>query len=422
MAELDYSILSTDQQNALKTFSDWWFSKKETTGNRFFKLGGLAGTGKTFLLKYILDTTGLKEDSVLWGAFTGKAALVMNRKGIPATTLHRMIYQIDQEELAKGKLVFYKKPELGENIELIVVDEASMVSEEIHNDLLSYEVPILYIGDYFQLPPVDSNFNLMEERNLNAKLSQIQRQALENPIIKWSMLVRERMRLPLGIEKNTIGRIYFDDIKESSFLNANQIICGKNATRIEANKDMRELLGFEGELPQKGEKLIVTRNNYAKGVINGQHIKLVNDAEKISSIAFNGSYVSEDEEDEWKNFSKVELTEADKKLLELDYQELSVAETTRKMNLELSLLNPFQHTDQFSARCYIPSEYKMTLDEMRSFIQSDYGYVITCHKAQGSEWPNVLVLDDGFGRGEIRDRWLYTAITRASQKLIIGIL
>ena len=415
--------LSKDQAKALKTFKDWWESLLNGgTGRKFFKLGGLAGTGKTYLLQFLLSTIGLEPEEVVWGAYTGKAALVMNRKGIPATTIHRMMYMLDEDEKKKGKLIFVKRDKLREGTRLVIIDEASMVSEEIHRDLLSFETPILYVGDYFQLPPVEGDFNLMTERGLDAKLSEIQRQALDSPIIKWSLWVREGKRLPFINDKGIVSHIDYDDLKISSMKAASQIITGKNKTRTRINMLMREEFGYEGDFPNVREKLIITRNNYPLGVINGQQIRVVSEAEKNNFLSFKMRFVNEYDYDAWLEHEKNKpATDSGKanvgapKLESIeDFYSLSL------LDLEGLDLNPYERQNNFSRRNYEDTDYKISQDEMKEYIQSDYGYCITCHKAQGSEWDNLLVIDDGLGRGEIRQRWLYTALTRASKRLILA--
>ena len=434
--DLDIGTLNVDQRNALTTFQDWWSSLHSSQGQveQFFKLGGLAGTGKTYLLQYILGALGPVEtslpgplqgslideekDGILWGAYTGKAALVMNRKGIPATTIHRMLYQVDEEKLKKGELVFTKRDALPEGTRLVVIDEASMVTEEIHNDLLSMNVPILYVGDYFQLPPVEGTFNLMLEEGLNARLQQIQRQALDSPIIKWSMWAREGRRLPMTNDRSTVLHSYYDDIPTSSLLAADQIIVGKNKTRIELNGVMRQELGFTDTLPMVGERLIITKNNYVRGVINGQQIRITKLNGQSTPLSTSVSYTDEDNyqaylDHEQKMLNKP-VTPSENKTDDSTYEEWL------ELMGDMLNANPYERTHDFSLRSYKDTGYAVTMDEMREYVQSDYGYAITCHKAQGSEWGKVVVIDDNFGRGEVRQRWLYTAITRASQGLIIA--
>lgn len=416
--------LSSDQATALKIFREWWFSLLNGgTGRKFFKLGGLAGTGKTYLLQFLLSSIELEPEAVTWGAFTGKAALVMNRKGIPATTIHRMMYMVDEDEMKKGKLVFVKRDKLPENIRLIIIDEASMVSEEIHRDLMSFNLPILYVGDYFQLPPVEGDFNLMREKGLDAKLSEIQRQALDSAIIKWSMWVREGKRLPYINDNSVVWHVDYDDLKISSMKAASQIITGKNKTRTNINRLLREELGYEGEFPNVGEKLIITRNNYSLGVINGQQIRIISEPEKNNFLSFRMKYVNEFDYDAWIEHEKNKQSSPKEKKPDIGTPNLNSIEDFYGLSLfdlEILELNPYERENNFARRSYDDSEFKMSQDEMREYIQSDYGYCITCHKAQGSEWDNLLVIDDGLGKGETRQRWLYTALTRASKRLILA--
>lgn len=378
---LDFSFLKYEQPEAVKRITEW-FRKKDKP---YFTLGGYAGTGKTTVLPYALQNLKLdpSEMQVVSVAFTGKASLVMKRKGLPnCSTIHGLIYDVSEEEIkdSTGKvigkrLISKRKESLDFRIKLILCDEASMINETIFTELLSYKIPVLLVGDCFQLPPIHGDFNIMDEKNLDFKLSTVQRQALDNPIIRLSMDIRNGHKINDGKYGDTVVKMPFSKVPTESILKADQILCAKNATRKLLNNEMREMLGYTGPHPKKGEKLIVVANNWEIGVVNGQHIYLVEDAEDADKITYDIAYTEE----------------------------------TRS----------YVHRQWLSKRNFLEFNDMPCRFEMKERIQADFGYAITVHKSQGSEWDKVLFLEERIMRDrDLHQRFLYTAVTRASEKLI----
>ena len=186
--------LTHDQQEALSDLSSWFSLPHKP----FITLGGYAGTGKTTLLAILRQKIHQQNANVkvAFCAFTGKAALVLSGKleaqgsiykGDRVSTIHSLIYEVKTDK--KGKITGWKrKPEL--ELDLIIIDEASMITETIWNDLLSFGIPIIAVGDHGQLPPINGNFNLMGEVDLY--LEQIHRQARTSPIITLSPVCPSR--------------------------------------------------------------------------------------------------------------------------------------------------------------------------------------------------------------------------------------
>ena len=362
------SGFTEDQKKAIVKIQAWF---RKTNSDSFFTMGGYAGTGKSFIIPYIIEALGLDDDQVAIAAFTGKASLVLQRKRLNATTIHRLMYypEVKKNKDNKEEVVWRKKHKIDDNIKLIIIDEASMVSENIHYDLLSYRKKILYIGDCFQLPPVNSTFSLMDEKKINHKLNQICRQAEGNSIIQISHNIRNNIHVPIG-DYGNVKKININNMSYKDLLYYDQIICGTNKNRVLINNIIRKLKGYN-DLLHKGEKLIVVSNNYNIGVINGQQIY-------VENFKLNKHNIS--------------VTYRD------DY------ESTTSM-AEMSYLN-------------IRENHKEDIKSNKK-IYADYGYCITAHKGQGSEWPKVAVYDDGFGfDDEIRRRWAYTAITRGKEEVL----
>jgi exodeoxyribonuclease-5 len=361
------SITLTPEQTEAVAQIDHWLG----FGDRVqYRLGGYAGTGKTTLIKHFLEDSKLNTAVC---AFTGKAANVLQRKKVPAQTIHSLIYNVKQE----GREITFELKSKNElrHIDLIIVDEASMLSTELYKDLRTFEVPILFVGDPGQLEPVGDNPNLMLKPDYVLKT--IHRQALESNIIGLSLHVREggQINEPRFATK---GDVEFVSKKLSGHLLAgvDQIICAKNATKDIINKAVRSNFGYTDKLVV-GEKLMCLQNNRSMAVFNGQMFNVT----KIH-IEYPSVYVVDLENDLGQKWTKVELWS-----------------------------DPFHRPMDAKER-----------PPGRDIIYANYGYCITCHKSQGSEWDHVLVVDE-YMPPKIWDmkRWRYTAITRAAKKLSYAI-
>jgi len=273
------NIILTDEQNyAIKLIKKWFNSYKKHIP---FVLAGYAGTGKSTVVSKISEELNISDYNIRYVAYTGKAALVMKNKGLEATTIHSLIYEPREDE--KGDIYFKKLYKLASSIKLIIVDEASMIGKELQKDLESFRIPILYVGDSGQLPPISKDIiSLMN--NANFTLQKIHRQALDNPIIWLSNEVRQGKYIKPGRYGESVlktNNLHFETLTKS-----NQILCGKNATRININNQMRKGYGFNNIYPEVNDKLICLRNNNLNGLINGMLGKCVNFNEKKSKLNF----------------------------------------------------------------------------------------------------------------------------------------
>lgn len=358
---------SPAQDRALEQVARWLADPGQP---QVFRLFGFAGTGKTTLARYLAEHV---DGDVIFGAYTGKAALVMRSKGCrDARTIHSMIYRPkDMEGDAPTFVLNDDSPAAKAN--LIVIDECSMVDEEMGRDLLSFGKKTLVLGDPAQLPPIQGG-GYFTEAEPDAMLTEVHRQAADDPIVRLSMEVREGRRLSYG----AYGRsriIPKADIDAAAVTAADQILVGMNRTRKAYNRRLRDLLGFSGDAPHAGEKLVCLRNNRAKGLLNGGLFRV----EKANGI----------------KRGKVSLS--------LKPEEAGAAKALR-----VRVLPAF-----FQGEEDIPYALRKESDEF------DYGYALTVHKAQGSQWNEVVLFDESFAFREHRARWLYTGITRAAERLTI---
>jgi exodeoxyribonuclease-5 len=336
-----------------------------------FRLFGYAGVGKTTLARHIAE--GARGETA-FAAFTGKAALVMRSKGCAgATTIHALIYRAS--EGAEGSPNFTLNADgPASKAGLIVIDECSMVDAELARDLLSFGKPILVLGDPFQLPPV-KGAGFFTDGAPDVMLTQIHRQAEDNPIIRLSEVVRSGGELSLGDygETRVIPRAALDP---AQVLEADQVLVGTNRTRRAYNQRMRDLKGFGEPLPVAGDRLVCLRNDRTKGLINGGLWRV----EALGGVK--------------KDFVKMTLRSEDE---------------GSRSTVKVGVLKAF-----FEGR-----EADLAFALRRESDEFDYGYALTVHKAQGSQWDNVMLFDESFAFREHRARWLYTGLTRAARKLTV---
>src|SRR5215475_5297859 len=259
------TVFTPHQDAALKAVSAW-LKAKPGQGNtpQTFRLFGYAGTGKTTLARHLAEEV---DGKVLYAAFTGKAALVMRSKGCErASTIHSLIYKTREsgEEIPSFDL-WDDAP--ASKASLIVIDECSMVDAELGRDLISFGVPLLVLGDPAQLPPIQGG-GFFTEAEPDLILTEVHRQAKDDPIIFLSMQVREGKRLEPGEygQSQVVRRAALDPAR---VLGADQLLVGRNATRRAYNMRMRERRGFAEILPLAGDKLVCLRNNRRKRLFNG---------------------------------------------------------------------------------------------------------------------------------------------------------
>ncbi len=399
-------ILTDDQIAADKKICEW-FKRDE---KQVFVLTGYAGTGKTALLKHtVLESLSLVDgDSAAFVTPTGKAATVLIKNGVYACTVHRLIYQsmiTEQEIEVNGKtvkverLTFRRRDSIDKRIKLIVLDEASMVSDEMLEDILRFGVKILMCGDDAQLPPI-GGFNTFL-KNPDFCLTQIVRQQLDNPVVSLATLAREGKFIPYGRfgDKAFVinGRTFFGSQREKLLSRCDQIICGLNKTRVKINEEMRRIMGYDG-LPKSGEKLICTLNNWEQFIDGEMRFNLVNG---IIGTAIEPFYDLE-RGIGFMQFKPDFLEERCPEALPFD---IGIFENGNYR---------YKHGDYFAK---FDEDGEAT--GVFTLNRFEYGYCISCHKAQGSEFDNLIVFDESYAFKEDRNRWLYTAITRAKKKLIL---
>lgn len=355
-------MLSREQADVFAKVMAWY-----KTDSKRYVIGGYAGAGKTTLARYIAQEIG--EDAALFCAYTGKAANVLREKGCKnAGTIHGSLYAPLKRPDDKGRPRFgyNPKPEWM-NASVIFVDEYSMLPRKIIEDIERDGKKIIYLGDPFQLPPIQGECPLKPDYFIE----EIHRQALESAIIRFSKSVRECELIPFG-SHGDLSYIRQAETDPDMYTDADQLIVGYNSTRTAFNKRFRTLRGYDRPLPMKGDKIICLKNNHEAGLFNGMIGEAWNTCVQ-SGISYR-----------------------------LDFDD----------HTDL----PVWHGDCIGEG----AKYRHDDDRMKGLERFDYAYAITAHKSQGSEFDNLLVFNQPIGSEQVdRRRWLYTAITRAKKKCIL---
>ena len=367
------------------------------TDQQVFRLFGYAGTGKTTLAKYAAS------GATLFCAFTGKAAYVLRQKECEAFTIHQLIYcpkersktklqeleaeqknTTDEEEIERlQRLIDFEHKKLNspsfvlnqdspvKQADCIVVDECSMVNEQMAYDLMSFGTKILVLGDPAQLPPVMGHGFFIKAKP-DYMLTEIHRQAKGNPIIDLATKVRQREIL----EPNGGMIIPWGSITPDEVLGYDQILVGRNKTRKATNRKIRGLLKRQSDIPVEGDRLVCLRNDHEVGLLNG------------------------------------------------GIWEVESCFDPGDDHLDMIIKDP--DTDSGYLAIEAHRHYFVDLDDkpipwwIRKEAQEfDYGYALTVHKSQGSQWDKVLIFDESGVFGREAHKWMYTAVTRAAKEVTV---
>lgn len=384
--------LTTKQESGLKIAIDRYRNHEPYTC-----IAGYAGTGKTTLVRFIVSALDLDPEDVAYIAFTGKAALVLRDKGCPnAMTAHKLLYKSKQRN--DGTYYHIPRTELPVSCKIIVVDEVSMLPKPIWDLLLTHRIHVVAMGDPGQLPPIGEDNGILQSPHIF--LDEIVRQAAESEIIRLSSDVRHGK--PLQIYKgNEINITTIDELCNGMYAWADQIICGKNNTRHALNAAYRRMKWGEdvSSKPIVGDKVICLHNNWDKvteagdALVNGMIGEISNFYTMPNDLLGKKFFM---------DFVPDGYNEKDM-IYQQDY-------VFRNLLADWKLLTTGEPTVNKENFKYFP---KFLRPE-----QFDYGYCITCHKAQGSEYNKVLIFEEVLKSTE-HARWLYTAITRAKEKVTI---
>ena len=390
-------ILTKRQEEGLKTAV-----ARHRAGEKYTVIAGYAGTGKSTLVRYIIDALNVEEDRVCHCAFTGKAAEVLKKKGNKnVATLHRLLY----EHIPRPAGGFFRKPKPFIDYDVIVVDEVSMAPKSLMELLFNHQVYVICLGDPFQLPPIDKDEDnhLLDDPHIF--LDEIMRQEEDSEIIQLTMKIRNQEPIDY-FNGNEVKIIPYSDLNTGVLQWGDQILTATNAKRQAINNQMRALQGRTGE-PVDGDKIICLRNYWDDSSLNGD--ALINGTIGILQNSFQT----------WREIPR--FVQSDIRKFDVLVGDLVVPET-----------NDVYQMTEMDRQMIITGEkccdwrlsYK--LGKLRPKYgeivpkEFTYAYAITTHKSQGSEWPKVVVLEEKFPFDKVEHaRWLYTACTRSSEKLVL---
>ena len=388
-------ILNSKQEQGLKEAIE-----RYKNNERYTVISGYAGTGKSTLVRVIIENLpGIDPDrDVVYACFTGKAAQVLLKKGNKnVMTLHKLLY----ESIPRPDGTFFRRKKATIDYKVVVVDEVSMAPKTLMELLFSHNVYIIALGDPFQLPPVDKDQDNGLLNSPQIFLDEIMRQELDSNIIQLSMKVRnhEPIEYFAGDDAMVMPKA---KLNTGVLQWADQILVGVNATRVAINNQMRTLFN-RGSQPEDGDKVICLRNYWE--VFANNDDPLVNGT--IGYIY--NAYETYNKTPRWAGNQTIKVlranfisdSNADFGILQMDEKQILTGERC------LDYRTIYKLQSNWRTQSLIPMEFT-------------YGYAITGHKSQGSEWDKVVVLEEKFPfEREEHARWLYTCITRASKKLIL---
>lgn len=347
--------LSDEQKDVIRNIL------KSIETNHVTTLGGYAGTGKSTIIATLIKALRNKSLNFAISAYTGKAANVLRKKGMDATTIHSLIYRPETDYNGNTTWQLLFPEEMSNLIDGFIIDEASMVSKEIHDDLLSFGLPIIYVGDHGQLEPIGTKFNLMESPMY--RLETVHRNAGE--IAHFAEHLRKGNPARTFNCQSLVQIVDETVVEDKHLASVDQIICAFNKTRVKINQRVRSEKKIDFTYLSKGEKIICLRNSKKHRLFNGMQGVVL----------------------------KVHKNET------FDF----LADGERFNHIKYDPDQFGQETNKFEFR-----------QEPHPF---DYAYAITCHKAQGDQFGNVIVYEQKCENWD-HVRWTYTAASRAMNGLI----
>lgn len=390
---INFDILTDEQQSLVKDCYNWFYNEN----NLVFEYTGGPGTGKSFVLNFIINYLGINREQIAPMAYTGAAAVNMRTKGLlNAGTIHSWIYltSVTQKQDSFGNVIiddYFNRPKETldfvpkiqlKNIKLIIIDEAYMVPFKMKRDIERFGIKIIACGDWNQLPPINDKPAYLTDPSNVRVLTKTMRQS-ENSYI-WRLAYSSLHGYP--ISNGYYGDVLVineDELTNQMILSSDIVLCSKNSTREYYNDKIRKLYGFSGKTPQYRERVICRSNNKLEEVDG------INLANGLIGTTINYPDVSG-----------------------YDGKTFSLVFKPDLLNNAFDIRASYKY---FTA----PYQQRELLKNDR-FLEGEkfeFGYSITTHLSQGSEFNNVIVIDEPM-LGDLKNRLSYVAITRAKQRLI----
>jgi len=426
-----------------------------------FILKGYAGTGKTTIIAALVNSLGRLQKKTVLLAPTGRAAKVMSSySGRKAMTIHKKIYR--KKNAASIDLQFSLADNTHENT-LFIIDESSMVSNEGHSmfshgllqDLITYvqsgeNCCLMFVGDIAQLPPVGMDESpalnpeyITQEFGLDVahyELTDVVRQDKGSGILFNATKIRNEIRLDEDFSEYSYPQFKTNGFKDIYRMNGDRlieglhyaydkygiqqamVICRSNKSANLYNKHIRNQILFREEEITGGDLIMVVRNNYfwlqdndekSQGFIaNGDMavIKKVSNVHEMHGFRYADLYL------EFMDNNEGDAIRC-RVLLDSLYVDAPNLPYEQQKQLYESISKDYEDIPDRKHR-----QEAIKKDPYYNALQIKFAYAITCHKAQGGQWPLVFV-DQGYMTDEMLNtefmRWLYTAITRATKELFL---
>ncbi|MDB4710303.1 AAA family ATPase [Flavobacteriales bacterium] len=415
------------------------FVAKETKHD-FMIIQGSAGTGKSTIIKAIAEYLNNTEINCVLAAPTGKAAKVMKSKsGRIAKTVHSLIYIPEKQKNGLG-IKWVRKSHKTDDYSIFIIDESSMISDTINNseefiatkplltDLIEFvkeknsENKIIFIGDKYQLPPVKEeespalSFNYLTNtkklKGTIVELTKVMRQNENSSILNNATQIRHAISNGTLVPNLAINKISTQDkavqllIDNYNFNDPSKVtaIAWINKNVNELNSKVREGLGFSNQKIKINESLMLMKNIYTNNhvIMSGELVKIIDidqEIEDYADLKFQNAKIEFNNSNGDKVYATIKILTDTLSSLKghiSSEQEGKLLQESYKKNLT------FRETQN-------PSD-----DEYVGALRPRYSYAVTCHKAQGGEWENVIIHPYIPTKNL---RWLYTAITRASEEI-----
>jgi len=391
-------ILNTGQATTVADGVNWFRNSSE----QIFEVDGEAGTGKSVVLYEIARQCGLKPFEIMPMAYTGQAAIIMRLKGFPhSRSIHSSLYEVAKQEKPFKSSPFitmnttFNTPEfeykfrpipvggLNPNIKLMIIDEGWMVPDTMRNEITKHGIKILVAGDSGQLPPIGGGPAFLTGNNIH-HLTELMRQAKENPIIYIAKRAREGKPIHNGLYGNRVLVINDYELTDRMITDVGNIICGTNKSRDFFNQRTREILNINSPVPMYGERIICRNNNWGREQDN---IALANGLAGVVSSPYS-------------------INSFNGKTFTIDF-------------LPDLLNSPFRQVD-------VDYEYLVSSYDLRNQIKNrpysngekfEFAYALTTHLSQGAEFPCGIYFEE-FLRSNIQNQLNYTGVTRFKEYLI----
>lgn len=397
----------------IKTVKNWYNSLDNNLNDLFF-IGGPAGSGKTTSLLYLIKELNLSLNDCAFLAYTGKATSVLNKKGLPAKTVHREIYICSYDE-ERNRITIELKTKLDNEYKLIIVDEFSMISSEMLRDLKTFHIPVIGVGDPYQLDPIFGN-NIIDSFSDSNKfvLTEVMRTDVDS-ILYYSDKIRTGK-----VDKNYFEKLYNLQRKDilklsdnifvtrrnnlkkikNSLMNSDIILTATNKEKDKFNQIMRKIHKYKNELV-RGEKVVVKKNYWGRAI----------EDPNLGPIFLTNGLTGN-------------ISEIQEEMIPTIIDTLLQDRPRFKINFipEGYSLNEGQdNLPQITPFVGLNITFDQTNKLQTKNVIIDYAYAMTVHTAQGSEWDNIIInlSDSNYMKDEIWAKWAYTSFTRAKQNIIL---